>query len=252
MNALKKLCFLALFLLTPPVLAQDVTVFAAASLTNALEEIGKAYAAQGGKVKFSFASSSTLAKQIEQGAPADIFISADEQWMDYLAQKGGIETYTRASKLGNTLVLITPASGGVGPVDIKPGFDLAGLLEDGRLATGDPAHVPVGKYAEQALRNLNVWTTAEPKLARADNVRAAMALVERGEAPLGIVYGTDAGVSGKVKIVGVFPAGSHPAISYPFAITTNRNMPEVVHFFQFLSGSQAQAIYRKYGFSYRP
>jgi molybdate transport system substrate-binding protein len=245
------LVFFALGFFAWPAFAQDVTVFAAASLTNALEEVGKAYKAQGGAVKFSFASSSTLAKQIEQGAPADIYISADEQWMDYLAQKRAIETDTRASKLGNTLVLIAPADS-VQRIDIKPGFDLAGALKDGRLAVGDPAHVPAGKYAEQALRNLNVWSVAEPKLARADNVRTALALVERGEAPLGIVYGTDAEVSDKVKIVGVFPSGSHPAISYPFAITAGRNTPEVLRFFQFLSGPQARAVYQKYGFSYRP
>lgn len=252
MRVIRLAVFLALSVFAAlAVAAEGVTVFAAASLTNAFEEIGRAYKEQGGTVKFSFASSSTLAKQIEQGAPADIFASADEQWMDYLAQKGAMETYTRASKLGNTLVLIA-APGGVGSIDIKPSFDLAGALKDGRLAVGDPAHVPAGKYAEQALRNLNVWTIAEPKLARADNVRAAMALVERGEAPLGIVYGTDAGVSDKVKVVGVFPATSHPTISYPFAITANRNTPEVVRFFHFLSSPQAQAIYKKYGFSYRP
>ncbi len=229
--------------------AQDVTVFAAASLTNAFEDIAKAYREKGvGAVKFSFAASSTLAKQIESGAPADIFASADEQWMDYLAKRNLIEASTRSSRLGNTLVLITPTSD-KRTVDIKSGFDLAGMIGGGKLATGDPAHAPVGRYAQHALTKLGIWDAVAPKIARTDNVRAALLLVERGEAPFGIVYGTDAGASGKVNVAGTFPADSHPAISYPFAILAKRDRPEVRKFFDFLTGPEAQAVYRKAGFS---
>jgi len=229
--------------------AQEVTVFAAASLTNAFEDVAKTYRAKGGgPVKFSFAASSTLAKQIESGAPADIFASADEKWMDYLAERRLIEPATRSSRLSNTLVLITPPDV-KRTVEIKPGFDLAGMIGNGRLATGDPAHVPVGRYAQQALTKLGVWDAVAPKIARADNVRAALLLVERGEAPFGIVYGTDAAASGKVNVAGTFPADSHPPVSYPFAILAKRDRPEVKRFFDFLRGPDAQAIYRKAGFS---
>jgi molybdate transport system substrate-binding protein len=233
------------------VFAQGVTVFAAASLTDALQQVEKAWRAQGGSaVKFSFAASSTLAKQIESGAEADIFASADEQWMDYLAQRALIDPATRRSRLRNTLVLIAPA----GPprnVDIRRGFDLAGLLGDGRLATGDPAHVPVGRYAQQALTALGVWDAVGPRLARADNVRAALLFVERGEAPFGIVYATDAAASARVQVAGVFPADSHAPISYPFAVVAKRNRPEVQRFFAFLQGPEADAIFRRAGFSVR-
>lgn len=229
--------------------AQDVTVFAAASLTNALEEIAKIYREKGGGgVKFSFASSSTLAKQIESGAPADIFVSADEQWMDYLAQRNLIEASTRSSRLGNVLVLITPP-GDKRTIDIKPGFDLAGMIGSGKLATGDPAHVPVGRYAQQALTKLGIWEAVVPKIARTDNVRAALLLVERGEAPFGIVYATDAAASGKVDVAGTFPADSYPPVSYPFAILAGRDRPEVRRFLEFVYGAEAQAVYRKAGFS---
>ena len=229
--------------------AQDVTVFAAASLTNAFDEIAKAYRAKGGgPVKFSFAASSTLAKQIESGAAADIFASADEQWMDYLAERRLTEPATRSSRLSNTLALITPPEV-KRTVDIRPGFDLAGMIGSGKLATGDPAHVPVGRYAQQALTTLGIWAAVGPKIARTDNVRAALLLVERGEAPFGIVYGTDAAASGKVNIAGTFPADSHPPVSYPFAILAKRDRPEVKSFFEFLYGPEAQAVYRKAGFS---
>ena len=231
--------------------AQDVTVFAAASLTNAFEEIAKAYRPKGGgPVKFSFAASSTLAKQIESGASADIFASADEQWMDYLADRKLIEPATRSSRLANTLVLVTPP-GEKRTVDIRPGFALAGMIGNGRLATGDPAHVPVGRYAQQALTMLGVWDAVAPRIARTDNVRAALLLVERGEAPFGIVYGTDAAASGKVNVAGIFPADSHPPVSYPFAILAQRDRPEVKSFFDFLYGPEAQAVYRKAGFGFR-
>jgi molybdate transport system substrate-binding protein len=240
--------FVLLVVATAPALAQDVTVFAAASLTNAFEEIAQIYRARtGGPVKFSFASSSTLAKQIERGAAADIFASADEQWMDYLAQRNLIDVSTRMSRLGNVLVLITPP-GEKRTVDIRPGFDLAALIGHGKLATGDPAHVPVGRYAEQALTKLGVWGAVASKIARADNVRAALLLVERGEAPFGIVYGTDALASGKVNIAGKFPVDSHAPVSYPFAIIAKRDRPEVRTFFAFLGGPEAEAVYRRAGF----
>lgn len=232
--------------------AQDVTVFAAASLTNVLERIGKSYREAGGTaVKFSFASSSVLAKQIESGAEADIFASADEQWMDYVAQRGLIVDGTRSSRIGNTLVLITPASQ-PRTVDIDPGVDLAGMIGEGRLATGDPAHVPVGRYAEQALTKLGVWPAVAPKLARTENVRAALALVERGEAPFGIVYATDAAASGgKVHVAGIFPADTHAPIAYPIAIVAKRDRPEVRKFLAYLNGPQAAEAFRAAGFSVR-
>jgi molybdate transport system substrate-binding protein len=231
--------------------AQHVTIFAAASLTNAFEDIAKAYREKGGgAVKFSFAASSTLARQIESGASADIFASADEEWMNYLAERKLIEPATRSSRLGNALVLITPASD-QRTVDLKPGVGLAGMIGNGKLATGDPAHVPVGRYAQQALTKLGVWDAVAPKIARTDNVRAALLLVERGEAPFGIVYATDAAASRKVNVAGTFPADSHAPASYPFAILAKRNRPEVKSFFEFLYGPEAQAVYRKAGFSFK-
>lgn len=244
--------FLFVLALSFPALAQEaVTVFAAASLTNAFESIAKAWREKGGgPVRFSFAASSTLAKQIESGAEADIYASADEQWMSYLAERARVDVATRTSRLGNTLVLIVPADR-KRQVDIRPGFDLAGMLGNERLATGDPAHVPVGRYAQQALTKLGVWEAVGPKLARADNVRAALLLVERGEAPFGIVYGTDAAASAKVHVAGVFPADSHDPITYPFAIVANRDRPEVRRFYAFLTGPEAQRIYRQAGFGLR-
>ena len=230
--------------------AQDVTLFAAASLTNALDEILVAYSQKSGvKARTNYAASSALARQVEQGAPADIFLSADEPWMDYLAERKLIEAATRTSRLSNRLVLIVPSTNPVN-VAIAPGFDLAGLLGTrGRLSTGDPSNVPVGRYAQQALTKLGVWAIAEPRLARADNVRAAMVLVERGEAPLGIVYSTDAAVSRQVRVAGTFPADSHPPISYPFAIVAKRDRPEVRALFAHLLGGEAAAVFRKYGFA---
>lgn len=229
--------------------AGDVTVFAAASLTNAFGEIGALYLAKERTlVKFSFAASSTLARQIEAGADADIFASADEEWMDYLAKRHLVIAATRISPLSNRLVLVASADSKL-KADIRPNFDLARLLGDGRLATGDPAHVPVGRYAQQALTALGVWNVAEPRLARAENVRAALALVERGEAPLGIVYATDAAIAKRVKVVGIFPAESHPPVRYPFAILSGRDRPEVKSFFAFLTSDEARRVYRKYGFT---
>ena len=232
--------------------AQELTVMAAASLTDAMKELGQAWAAHGHPApRFSYGASSALARQIEQGAPADIFASADEPWADYLQQRGLLVDSTRTSPLGNRLVLIAPADQ-PGEVALSPGVDLlARLGPDGRLATGDPASVPVGKYAEAALRTLGVWDAVAPRIARAENVRAALLLVERGEAPLGIVYSTDAAASMGVRVVGVFPEDTHPPISYPFALTRRGDTPEARALLAFLTGPEAAPVYRRLGFAVR-
>ena len=240
----------------PPALAQSqapeksLTVFAAASLKNALDDVNAAYTAKTGvKIAASYAASSTLAKQIEQGAPADIFISADTDWMNYAIQKQDIKDGTRVDLLGNKLVLIAPKESDISAVQIGPGFDLAKLAGDGKIATGDVASVPVGKYAKAALEKLGSWSAAQPKFAMADNVRAALTLVARSEAALGIVYSTDAKVEPGVKIVGTFPADSHPAIIYPVAATTTAK-PETSDYLAFLRSTAAKNILEKYGFKF--
>lgn len=233
-------------------LAQETTtVFGAASVTNALEDIGTAWREQGGgEVQFSFASSSVLARQIEAGAPAAIFVSANEKWMDYLDDLDLIVADTRVSPIGNRLVLIAPAGDDAADVDISEETDLAELLgEDGRLAVGNPEHVPAGIYAQEALESLGMWETLEPRLARADNVRAALGLVETGEAPLGIVYSTDAAISEGVKVIGTFPASSHKAITYPFAVMASHDTPEARELFDFMTSPQGLAIFAEYGFA---
>ncbi len=235
-----------------PALAQDksLTVFAAASMKNALDDVSAAYAARTGvRIVVSYAASSALAKQIEQGAPADIFVSADTDWMDYAIAKKTINGPTRANLLGNGLVLIAPMDSKFDKVAIGPGFDLAKLAGDGRIASGDVKAVPSGKYAKAALEKLGAWQAAEPKFAMAESVRAALALVARGEAPLGIVYSTDARIEPGVRIVGTFPADSHPAIIYPVAATTAAK-PEAAAYLAFLRSSAAKAIFEKYGFSF--
>jgi len=229
--------------------AQQLTVFAAASLTDAMKDAAAQWVKAGHPaLSLSFGASSTLARQIEQGAPANLFASADEKWMDYLADKKLIAPDTRRSLLGNDLVLVVPANKPL-HVTIGPGFDLAGLLgPNGRLATGDPAHVPVGIYAEQALRKLGLWDSISPHLARTDDVRAALLLVERGEAPAGIVYGTDAAVSKGVMVAGTFPENSHDPISYPFAVTKAGDTPEARALLTFLAGPQARAVFVQRGF----
>jgi molybdate transport system substrate-binding protein len=241
---------LLLGLLAPAGLrAQGLTVFAAASLTNALTDVCAAWARQGHPMpRLSFGASSTLARQIEQGAPANIFGSADERWMDDLARHEGIVSQTRRDLLRNDLVLIVPASA-PRHVTIGPGFDLAGLLgPTGRLATGDPAHVPVGIYAKQALEHLGLWSSVAQRLAPTDDVRAALLLVERGEAPAGIVYGTDAAISRQVGVAGVFPADSHDPISYPFAATRSGDTPEARALLDFMAGPEARRLFAKHGF----
>jgi molybdate transport system substrate-binding protein len=220
-----------------------LTVYAASSLTKAVDEIAPIFAAASGvHVRASYAATSTLARQIESGAEADVFISADERWMDYLVGRSRIVTATRITILGNRLVLIVPADGPVS-VALTPGFDLAGLLGRGRLATGDPAHVPVGRYARQALTALGVWDAAQPKLVPAESERAALALVERGEVPAGIVYENDALGSTRVRIAGVFPAASHDPITYAAAIVEGRDRPLARQFLAFLTSPAAGAVF---------
>jgi molybdate transport system substrate-binding protein len=235
-----------------PVLAQDksLTVFAAASMKNALDTIDAAYSAKTGvRIVASYAASSTLAKQIEQGAPADIFLSADTDWMDYAIARKNINEPTRVNLLGNSIVLIAPRDSRTDNVTIGQGFDLAKLAGSGKIATGDVQAVPVGKYAKAALEKLGAWQAAGPKFAMAENVRAALTLVARGEAVLGIVYSTDAKVEPGVKIVGTFPADSHPPIVYPVAATTIAK-PEAAGYLDFLRSSAAKATFEKYGFSF--
>jgi molybdate transport system substrate-binding protein len=229
--------------------AQPLTVFAAASLTDAMKDIDAQWQKDGHKpLSLSFAASSTLARQIEQGAPVNIFASADEKWMDYLAQKNLVAADTRKDLLGNDLVLVVPAAKPQ-HVAIGPGFDLARLLgPGGRLAVGDPAHVPAGIYAEQALKKLGLWDSVSSRLASAEDVRSALLLVERGEAPAGIVYGTDAAVSKGVMVAGVFPADSHDPVSYPFAAVKSGDTPEARALLTFLDGPEARAIFARRGF----
>lgn len=229
---------------------KSLTVFAAASMKNALDDISAAYTAKTGvKVTASYAASSVLAKQIEQGAPADIFISADTDWMDYAIGKKNIDAPSRVNLLGNSIVLIAAKDSRLGDVRIEPGFDLASLAGDGRIATGDVKSVPVGKYAKAALEKLGSWTAAEPKFAMAESVRAALTLVSRGEAPLGIVYATDARIDPGVKVIGTFPASSHPAIIYPVAATATANS-EAAGYLTFLKTTASKIILEKYGFSF--
>ena len=237
-----------------PVLAQEkpIVVFAAASMKNALDDVDDAFTRKTGiKVVASYAASSALMKQIEQGAPADVFLSADIDWMDYGSKRDLIKTDTRLNLLGNKLVLVAPKDSKLNNVVIGPGFDLAGLAGDGRIATGDVRAVPAGLYAKAALEKLGAWTAAEPRLAMAENVRAALVLVARGEAPLGIVYETDAKVEKGVKIVGVFPEDSHPPIVYPVALTKNAR-PEAAQYLAYLRAPAAKAVFEHYGFRFLP
>lgn len=246
MRFLILLCFL---LISVQSRAQSVTVFAAASLTDGLKEVAALWHKQGHPAPtLSFGSSSTLARQIEEGAPANIFASADQKWMDELAKKSLIVPETRHNLLGNDLVLIVPANHPT-KVTIQHGFDLLALLgHDGRLAVGDPAHVPVGLYAKQALTNLGLWDKVAPRIAAAADVRSGMLLVERGEAPAGIVYGTDAAVTKKVAVAGVFPDSSHDPVTYPFAVVKAGDTPGARAFLTFLGRPQARAVWLRRGF----
>lgn len=236
-----------------PALAQQPgpLVLAAASLKEALDEAADVWAAkQHPRPIISFAGSSALARQIESGAPADLFISADEEWMDYVAGKDLIRAKSRVSFLSNKLVLIVPADS-VARMTIRRGFPLASALGSGRLAMADPDSVPAGKYGKASLVSLGVWPSVESRIARAENVRAALALVERGEAPFGIVYATDARASARVRLVGVFPASSHPPITYPIAVLRKSTNPEADAFRRFLISRDGKAIFARRGFGTR-
>jgi molybdate transport system substrate-binding protein len=246
------LALLAGLLLAMPARAQEqtTTVFAAASLKNALDDINAAYTRNTGrKVVASYAASSALAKQIEEGAPADVFISADQEWMDYLAQKKLIVPKSRMNLLGNRLVLVAAKDAKLDDVKIGPGFDIAKLAGDGRIAVADVRAVPAGKYAKAALEKLGAWKAAETKLAPAENVRAALVMVARGEAPVGIVYETDARIEPGVKVVGKFPDNSHPSIVYPAAMTVKAK-GDAAKYFAFLSSGTALVFFERYGFTY--
>lgn len=235
-----------------PALAEDhsLIVFAAASMKNAIDDIDTAFTAKTGvKVVVSYAASSMLAKQIEQGAPADIFLSADTDWMDYATARKTIDESTYFNLAGNSIVLIAPKDSGIGSVAIGPGFNLASLAGARKIATGDVKSVPIGKYARAALEKLNAWQAAEPKFVMAENARTALTLVARGEAGLGIVYLTDARVEPGVKIIGTFPADSHPAIIYPVAATTNATAG-AAEYLAFLRSSAVKTILEKYGFTF--
>lgn len=240
----------ALFLATTPVAAQPVTVFAAASLKNALDEVGREYAKAGGEARFSYAASSAIARQIEQGAPADIYVSADTDWMDYLADRRLIVAASRRNLLTNRLALIAPADSRVS-LRIARGMPLARTLGAGRLALAGP-DVPAGRYAKASLTALGVWDTVAGRLAQAENVRMALQYVARGESPLGIVYDTDARVEPRVRIVGLFPASTHPPIVYPAAVTARSRNPEAARFMAFMGGPRAAAVFRRHGFTVLP
>jgi molybdate transport system substrate-binding protein len=232
--------------------AEDVLVFAAASLRNALNDAIDGYAKNDGDgVKVSYAASSALARQIDSGAPADIFISADPDWMNDVAKNGAIRPETRFDFLSNVLVLVEPADRKA-VIDITPGFPLASLLGDGRLAMADPDAVPAGKYGKAALQKLGVWAAVENRIARAEDVRAALLFVARKEAPFGIVYRTDAAAEKGVKVAGTFPPDTYPPIVYPAALITSSTNPEAAKFLAYLRSEPAKPFFEKQGFTVLP
>ena len=229
---------------------QALLVFAAASLKESLDEAGAAWTAAGGPpLRVSYAASSTLARQIAQGAPADVFISADREWMDWLGEQQLIDAASRRDLLGNELVLVAPANGNVTPVDLEAGTDLLPRLGNGHLALAMVDSVPAGKYARQAFESLDLWPALAPRVAEGDSVRAALMLVARGEAPLGVVYGSDARAEPRVQVVATFPAGSHPPIVYPAARTAASSHEGATEFIGWLSSPEAGGIFRRHGFS---
>ncbi len=225
---------------------ETVTVFAAASLTSALEEIAFLAQAHGVPVRFSFGGSSTLARQIEQGAPADLYFSASMKWMEYLEKQDLLVPGTRTGLLGNALVVIVP-KGERFRVEARKGFDFSGAFA-GRLALGDPSHVPAGIYATQALIWMGWWERVSGRLVPTSDVRAALVFVERGECAAGIVYSTDAAISTKVEVVAQFPQGSHDPIVYPIAVVKDRNRKAVEDALAFFRSPEALAVFRRYGF----
>lgn len=230
---------------------KPITVFAAASLKESMDEAASAYqAATGHGVRVSYGASSALARQIEQGAPADVFVSADLDWMDYLQQRGLIDAGTRHDLLGNVLVLIAPATSTARVFALRKGRDLRPLLgADGRIAVALTDSVPAGKYAKAGFESLGMWGALQPRLAEAENVRAALLLVARGEAPLGVVYGSDAKAEPAVRVLAVFPPATHPPIVYPVARVAKSRQPKATAFVQWLQTPEAGAIFRKHGFT---
>jgi len=227
-----------------------LTVFAAASLKESLDEAAATFERSTGQpVRVSYAASSALARQIEQGAPADVFVSADLEWMDYLQQRGLVDARSRRNLFGNTLVLVAPTAGNATPLVLKPGIDLRPLLDGGRLALALTASVPAGKYAKAAFTTLGIWEQLQPRVAEAENVRAALMLVARGEAPLGVVYRSDAQAEHAVRVLATFPAGSHPPIIYPGARIVASTQPRATAFVRWLGSPEAQAIFRRHGFT---
>ena len=227
----------------------DLVIFAAASLKNALDAVNAQWQKGTGRTaKISYAASSALAKQIEQGAPAQVFISADLDWMDYVAQKNLIKPDTRSNLLGNRIVLIAPKDK-ARPVDIKPGFDLAKVIGDGRLSMANVDSVPAGKYGKAALEKLGAWAGVATRIAQAENVRAALLLVSRGEAPAGIVYQTDAAADPNVAIIGKFPEDTHPPIIYPIALTAHASHPDAAAFLAYVKSAKARPIFEAQGFT---
>jgi molybdate transport system substrate-binding protein len=245
---MRRLLFLFLALLAAPAFGAPPLVLAAASLQESLNAAADAWAARHhARPILSFAASSALAKQVEAGAPADLFISADEPWMDDVVRHNLVKPGTRISFLANALVLVAPAAS-ARPVAIKPGFPLARLLGGGKLAMGEVNSVPAGKYGKEALTKLGVWDAVASHVAGADNVRSALALVERGEAPYGIVYATDAYASKGVRIVGTFPEASHAPITYPIALLAASTSADAEGFRRFLISGAGKAIFKRYGF----
>ena len=239
---------LCLAALAPAARAADVLVFAAASTGEALGEVNRAYAASGGaRIAASFASSGMLARLIEIGAPADLFVSANTDWIVYLAERMVISATLRRPLLGNRLALVAPRAGRV-RLDIGPGMPLVDALDGGRLAISDPRHVPAGRYAKSALTALGGWGAVARRVAVGHSVRETLMRVERGEAPLGIVYATDARASARVRLVGVFPADSHPPITYVVAVVAGRERPAVTAYFRHLGSDAAARVFRRHGF----
>ena len=250
LHAVAAACVFAILCVQPGAArAEIITVFAASSLKETLEAAGKIFTAQSGTdIRFSFASSSVLAKQIEAGAPVDLFASADLKWMDYLDEKKRIAHDTRINLLGNALVVVAPQNSSLSAIELT-NEAFSKVLANSRLATGDVNSVPVGIYAKSALQKLGLWSLVEPKLAQADNVRAALAFVSRGEVELGIVYKTDALVEKSVKQIAVFPPESHEPIVYPFAVPTQSQSDAALKFLRFLGTPDAETIFSAAGFT---
>jgi len=229
---------------------KDLVIFAAASMKNALDEASASWVKESGKPapKISYAASNTLAKQLENGAPADLFVSADLDWMDYAAAKNLIRPDTRVSLLANRIVLVA-GKDSTARLDLRPGADIAAALGSGRLAMGNVDAVPAGKYGRAALEKLGAWDKVKDKIAQADNVRAALLFVSRGEAPLGIVYATDAAAEPQVKVIATFPEDSHPPIVYPVAITRDSANPDAQAFLTYLRSPAAKPVFERQGFT---